>query len=132
MADRHGPDPARARTPKEGEGHHPATQARGPNGRAAVLGPGTPAPPFTLPATPDQKVSLDDFRDRTVVLAFYPADWSPVCGDELAVYNELLPEFHRLGAELLAVSVDGPWCHSALEAGLPCGPRRILFDSRSG
>jgi len=82
-----------------------------PNG---ILQPGTKAPPFTLPSTPDQKVSLDDFRGRTVVLVFYPADWSPVCGDELAVYNELLPEFHRLGgAELLGISVDGPWCHVA-------------------
>src|SRR4051795_11707899 len=81
--------------------------------RAGVLKPGIPAPAFNLPSTPDQKVSLEDFRGRTVVLVFYPADWSPVCGDELAVYNELLPEFHRLGAELLAISVDGPWCHVA-------------------
>ena len=78
-----------------------------------ILGPGAPAPAFALPSTPDQKVSLDDFRGRTLVLAFYPADWSPVCGDEMAVYNELLPEFHRLGAELVAISVDGPWCHTA-------------------
>jgi peroxiredoxin len=46
---------------------------------------GTKAPDFTLPTTPDQKVSLSDFKGRNVILAFYPADWSPVCGDQLAV-----------------------------------------------
>jgi len=86
---------------------------KGHAGGGSILAPGTRAPAFSLPSTPDQKVALEDFRGRPVVLVFYPADWSPVCGDELAVYNELLPEFHRLGAELLAISVDGPWCHVA-------------------
>jgi len=48
-----------------------------------------------------------------VILAFYPADWSPVCGDQMALYNEILPEFERHGAQLLGISVDGPWCHTA-------------------
>jgi peroxiredoxin len=48
-----------------------------------------------------------------VVLAFYPADWSPVCSDQMALYNEVLPEFHKHGAELLGISVDGSWCHAA-------------------
>jgi peroxiredoxin len=78
-----------------------------------ALEAGTKAPDFSLPATPDQDVSLLDFRGRKVVLAFYPADWSPVCTDQLAVYNELLPEFRRLGAEVLGISVDGVWCHLA-------------------
>jgi peroxiredoxin len=77
------------------------------------LQPGTPAPDFTLPSTPDQAVSLHEFRGRPVILAFYPADWSPVCGDQMALYNEVLPEFQRLGAELLGISVDGVWCHLA-------------------
>jgi len=77
------------------------------------LKPGTPAPAFTLHTTPDQTVSLSDFRGQPVVLAFYPADWSPVCGDELALFNEVLPEFRRLGAELLGISVDGVWSHLA-------------------
>jgi len=46
-------------------------------------------------------------------LVFYPADWSPVCGDELALYNEILPEFRRFEAEVLGISVDGVWCHQA-------------------
>ena len=71
------------------------------------------APDFSLRSTPDQMVSLSDFRGRPVILAFYPADWSPVCGDQMALYNEILEEFHRFDAELLGVSVDGPWCHLA-------------------
>ena len=81
-----------------------------------ILQPGTPAPDFTLPAGPGESVSLRDFRGRAVVLAFYPADWSPVCGDQMALYNEILPEFTGLGAQLLGVSVDGPWCHAAFSA----------------
>ena len=77
------------------------------------LAPGTPAPDFSLRATPDQVVSLSDFQGRPVILAFYPADWSPVCGDQMALYNEILEEFHRFNAELLGISVDGSWCHVA-------------------
>jgi peroxiredoxin len=78
-----------------------------------VLSAGTVAPDFSLHTTPGQVVSLSDFRGRPVILAFYPSDWSPVCGDQMALYNELLSEFHRFGAELLGVSVDGAWCHFA-------------------
>jgi peroxiredoxin len=84
--------------------------------RPALLQRGERAPGFTLHATPDQTVSLSEFRGRAVVLAFYPADWSPVCGDQMALYNEVLPEFHRLGADLIAISVDGAWCHAAFSA----------------
>ncbi|HLY60020.1 MAG TPA: redoxin domain-containing protein [Terriglobia bacterium] len=80
---------------------------------ATVLTPGTPAPDFTLHVTPDQKLSLSELRGRPVILAFYPADWSPVCGDQMALYNEILPEFQKYGAELMGVSVDGVWCHEA-------------------
>lgn len=77
------------------------------------LPPGAPAPAFQLPATPDQRVSLAELRGHPVILAFYPADWSPVCGDQLALYNQLLPEFHRSGAQLVGISADGVWCHAA-------------------
>src|SRR5713226_7399987 len=80
---------------------------------AAALEAGIPAPDFSLHSTPDQSVSLSDFRGQPVILAFYPADWSPVCGDQMALYNEILPEFHRFNAELLGISVDGVWCHAA-------------------
>jgi len=77
------------------------------------LAPGTPAPDFKLRSTPDQLVSLSDFRGAPVILAFYPADWSPVCGDQMALYNQILPEFHRLKAQMVGISVDGAWCHAA-------------------
>jgi peroxiredoxin len=81
--------------------------------KSTALPSDTVAPDFSLRSTPDQTVSLSDFRGRPVILAFYPADWSPVCGDQMALYNEILGEFHRFDAELLGVSVDGAWCHLA-------------------
>ena len=78
-----------------------------------VLPVGTPAPNFTLHVTPDQQLSLEELRGQPVVLAFYPADWSPVCGDQMALYNEILSEFRKYNAELLGISVDGVWCHEA-------------------
>ena len=58
-------------------------------------------------------MSLSDFRGKPVILAFYPADWSPVCGDQMSLYNEILPEFRSHGAQLFGISVDGVWCHRA-------------------
>jgi peroxiredoxin len=84
-----------------------------PEHAGAALAAGTPAPNFKLHSTPDQSVSLDDFRGAPVILAFYPADWSPVCGDQMALYNQILPEFRRLKAQLVGISVDGAWCHAA-------------------
>src|SRR3954467_5638826 len=78
-----------------------------------ILTPGILAPSFSLSSTPDQRVSLSDFRGQPVVLAFYPADWSPVCGDQMALYNEMLGEFRKQKVQLLGISVDGPWCHAA-------------------
>jgi peroxiredoxin len=80
---------------------------------AQLLQPGTIAPDFTLPVTADQKLSLSELRGKPVILAFYPADWSPVCGDQMALYNEVLSEFKKYNAELLGISVDGVWCHEA-------------------
>ncbi len=85
----------------------------GATGQKTVLGVGTSAPDFKLRSTPDQLVSLSDFRGSPVILAFYPADWSPVCGDQMALYNEILPEFRRFNANLVGISVDGVWCHTA-------------------
>jgi peroxiredoxin len=78
-----------------------------------ILTPGTPAPDFTLNRSPDETLSLRDLRGRPVVLAFYPADWSPVCGDQLVLYNECLDMFDEAGAQLVGISVDGVWCHQA-------------------
>jgi peroxiredoxin len=85
------------------------------NGKTSctALPAGTRAPEFSLQTTPDQTVSLRDVLGTPVVLVFYPADWSPVCGDQLALYNEVLPEFRKHQAQILGISVDGIWCHLA-------------------
>ena len=71
------------------------------------------APNFTIYATPDQKLSLSLMKGKNVILAFYPADWSPVCSDQMALYNETLKYFKQNDAEILGISVDSKWCHMA-------------------
>ena len=78
-----------------------------------ILPAGTQAPEFSLNVTPDQKLALSELRGQPVVLAFYPADWSPVCGDQMGLYNEIMAEFRKFNAEVLGISVDGVWCHEA-------------------
>ncbi|MEO6962551.1 MAG: peroxiredoxin [Puia sp.] len=78
-----------------------------------ILQKGERAPEFELNATPDQKLKLSDFRGRRVILAFYPADWSPVCSDQMALYNESLRLFHKANAVVMGISVDSKWCHMA-------------------
>jgi peroxiredoxin len=78
-----------------------------------ILQKGTPAPDFELNSTPDQKLKLSDFKNKRVILAFYPADWSPVCSDQMSLYNEMSKTFHKYNAEVLGISVDGKWCHMA-------------------
>jgi peroxiredoxin len=92
----------------------PQTDAH-PTAASTLLAAGTPAPDFTLPQNPDAPLRLSYLRGRPVILLFYPADWSPVCGDEVALFNEVLPEFQRHGAELIGISVDGVWCHRAFK-----------------
>jgi peroxiredoxin (alkyl hydroperoxide reductase subunit C) len=77
------------------------------------LPPGTKAPDFTLKSTPDKTVSLHDYLGKPVILAFYPADWSGTCGAELSLFNQVLPEFERYGAQLIGVSVDSVHSHKA-------------------
>lgn len=78
-----------------------------------LLPAGTPAPDFTLHATPDQTLSLSELRGKPVVLVFYPADWSAVCSDELSVFNAALPLFRKRDAVVLGISVDSAWSHQA-------------------
>ena len=80
---------------------------------AGILQAGTAAPDFELERAPGETVRLSDLRGAPVVLVFYPADWSPVCGDQVTLYNECLDMFEELGARVLGVSVDGAWCHQA-------------------
>ena len=82
---------------------------RGPS----ILKPGSKAPEFTLQSAPEGSVSLRDLRGKPVVLAFYPADWSPVCSDQMGLYAQVMPEFKRFHAEVLGISVDSVWSHLA-------------------
>jgi peroxiredoxin len=81
-----------------------------------LIEPGEHAPEFTLPDQDGNQVSLADLRGRTVVLAFYPADFSPVCTDQLSIYQEVLGELEERGATLLGISVDGAFCHRAFRS----------------
>ena len=80
-----------------------------------MLEKGAIAPDFELNATPDQKIKLKDFKGKNVILAFYPADWSPVCSDQMALYNEMLKYFNKYDAQIFGVSVDSVWCHLAFQ-----------------
>ena len=88
----------------------PSRQQQSPS---SALKSSTPAPNFTLRSTPDKSVSLNQFRGHPTILAFYPADFSPVCGDQMTLYNEVLPEVQHHDAQLLGISIDGVWCHLA-------------------
>jgi len=94
---------------------YPRSMAADPNRQhqASALASGTAAPDFELQSAPDQTLSLSELRGRPVVLVFYPEDWSPVCSDQLTLYQELLPEFERFDAQLVGISVDGIWSHLA-------------------
>ena len=78
-----------------------------------ILQKGTQAPDFELNCTPDQTLRLSDLRGNRIILAFYPADWSPVCSDEMSLYNESKKIFDRYHAEVVGISVDSKWCHMA-------------------
>jgi peroxiredoxin len=80
-----------------------------------VIAAGERAPDFTLLDQDGKAVSLADFRGATVVLAFYPADFSPTCTDQLTVYQDVLGEFESRGVRLVAISVDGAFCHKAFQ-----------------
>jgi len=88
-----------------------------------MLQKGEIAPDFTLSSTPEKMVTLKDLRGKNVILAFYPADWSPVCSDQMALYNEMLKYFEKYNAVMLGISVDGAWCHHAFAKA-----RQLHFD----
>jgi len=73
----------------------------------------TIAPDFELYSTPDQKLKLSELKNRKIVLAFYPADWSPVCDDQMTLYNEMGKYFAKHNAQIIGISVDSKWSHLA-------------------
>ena len=78
-----------------------------------MLSPGTKAPDFELFSGPKEKMSLSQWKGKRLILVFYPADWSPVCGDQLMLYNEVNDYFRNLNAQVIGISVDGKWCHAS-------------------
>jgi len=79
---------------------------------------GQQAPDFTLRNQEGEKVSLADYRGRKLMLVFYPADFSPVCGDQFSIYQEVKPQIDEAGAELVGISVDSAWAHRAFQEKL--------------
>lgn len=82
-----------------------------PTSRSPAIG--GRAPLFLLESGQHGRIALSDYLGQPAILAFYPADWSPVCGDQMALYNEIMDEFERFRATLLGISVDSRWCHAA-------------------
>ena len=79
---------------------------------------GEKAPDFSLPNHKGEQVSLSDFRGRRVMLAFYPNDFSPVCSDQLSIYQEVKPSLDEAGLEVVGISVDHSWAHRAFRKQL--------------
>jgi peroxiredoxin len=79
---------------------------------------GEPAPEFTLRDQDGEKVSLSDFRGRKVLLVFYPLDFSPVCTDQLSIYQEVKPEIDAAGLTMIGISVDSGFAHKAFRESL--------------
>jgi len=79
-----------------------------------ALQPGDMAPDFTLPSTVGDKLTLSDYRGKkSVVLLFYPLDFSPVCSIETKQCAEMLPTSGSADVEVLGISVDSLWSHKA-------------------
>ena len=76
---------------------------------------GASAPDFRLPDQDGNPVSLEELRGTSVLLVFYPADFSPVCTDQLSIYQRSLAEFEERGVRLLGISVDSAFCHKAFQ-----------------
>lgn len=83
-----------------------------------MIAVGEQAPDFTLLNQDGEKVSLADYRGRRVLLVFYPGDFSPVCGDQLSIYQEVKPEIAAKGVEMVGISVDGFFVHKAFQQHL--------------
>jgi peroxiredoxin len=83
-----------------------------------VIAVGEKAPDFSLPNHRGEEVSLADFRGRKVLLAFYPSDFSPVCSDQLSIYQEVKPTLDEAGLEVLGLSIDHSWAHRAFRKQL--------------
>ncbi len=92
-----------------------------------MIAAGEPAPDFTLRDQDGERVSLSDFRGGRVLLVFYPLDFSPVCSDQLSIYQEVKPEIEAKGVEMIGISVDHGFAHRAFQEKLGIDTR-LLAD----
>jgi peroxiredoxin len=83
-----------------------------------MIAAGETAPDFTLRNQDGEEVSLSDYRGRKVLLVFYPLDFSPVCSDQLSIYQEVKPQIADKGVELVGISVDHGFAHKAFQEKL--------------
>jgi len=83
-----------------------------------MIAAGETAPEFTLRDQDGKEVSLSDFRGRKVLLVFYPLDFSPVCSDQLSIYQEVKPQIAEQGVEMVGISVDSAFAHKAFQEKL--------------
>jgi peroxiredoxin len=83
-----------------------------------MIAAGEPAPDFKLNDQDGEEVSLSDYKGRRVLLVFYPLDFSPVCSDQLSIYQEVKPEIADKGVELVGISVDSAYAHKAFQEKL--------------
>lgn len=83
-----------------------------------LVEPGTRAPDFELRDQDGNRVALADLERQTTVLAFFPAAFSPVCTDQLSIYQEVLPDLERRNVRVYGVSVDGPFSLKAFQQSL--------------
>jgi peroxiredoxin (alkyl hydroperoxide reductase subunit C) len=81
----------------------------------SVLPAGTPAPSFTLARADGESFTERDLQGRTTVLVFYPFAFSPVCTDQLQLYEPLTKELAEAGDALFGVSCDATWSQSAFK-----------------
>jgi peroxiredoxin len=90
-----------------------------------VISPGMPAPSFTLARADGESFTEQDLKDRTSVLVFYPFAFSPVCTDQLQLYEELRAELAERGDALYGVSCDSTWAQSAFKEKLGVGSEQL-------
>lgn len=102
------------------------------SGPEQLLETGTAAPDFSLPATTEDNIRLADLRGRPIVLVFYPADESPVCSNQLALYNDATDLFQEYEAQLLGISVDDAASHAAFASSLNLNFPLLSDDDPAG
>ena len=85
---------------------------------SGIIAPGTPVPDFSLERYDGEAFTQDDLEGRTTVLVFYPFAFSPVCTDQLQIYEEALDELRERGAVLYGVSTDPTYSQQAFKEKL--------------